>query len=319
MNSDYLQGPSGGRMTRLLATLALSATLGACVYSPLPEGSVTRLYHWPDRGEPIAERSLMPIGDRQTGYLFSDILSEQPGLADAGERAYLLESCLEDECYSAVVFPGQFRISKGGEVVGLVHLTALSTAMANYTAGLPQDEIPARLSTLARTMLRPGLKPVDYQGFLALDLHGKPGDAGRLKQPALLSRAQGQITAGSAPSLSQLMENGGVQTSDLVASETFLFSNSWDLAIDIDVSARRPGDVYLTVCGDYRRDGEQFVVDYSNCQLKTALNDGRFQGSLRLTGVTGALLVTLVSISNPDELEFIEWQRSDSGDQLTIR
>jgi hypothetical protein len=306
------------RYARLAFPILLSL-LSGCVYSPLPDGAVARLYHWPDRGTAIAERQLVPIGNEHIGYLFADILFEAPQLKDLPDRSYLLESCLDAICYSAVVFPGQFRLTNEGEVAGAVHLTSISTAIAADTAELGSDQVAHRIDTLTRLILGEDEEVTDYTHLLRLDLHGNPEHAQLLAHPALLEKADEKIALGETPRLSRLLQDAGIQTSELVASETFLFSNSWDFTIDLDVSGRQSGRLYLTLCGDYEQDGDGFAVDYSNCQLKTAVDDGKYTALLRLTGLTDRLLVTIVPMNNPQQVEYVEWRRDRDGDRLTVR
>ena len=48
-------------------------------------------------------------------------------------------------------------------------------------------------------------------------------------------------------------------------------------------------------------------MNYADCQLKAPLLQGRYTGSLRITGGVEQLLVILMPLEDPNAVEYVEW------------
>ena len=71
---------------------------------------------------------------------------------------------------------------------------------------------------------------------------------------------------------------------DLVSNSNFNFSSSYKLDVDVDISNNTKERAFLSVCSNFTEDdGEVKKIDYENCILRTGLDQGRYQGELKVT------------------------------------
>jgi hypothetical protein len=305
------------------ALLALLPVFSGCISSPLSADSVAALYSWSDRDTPIAQRKGMSITDYDgmfDGDLdFRNVLEELPGLKNGSGQPFLLEACEDEVCYFAVVFAEDFTLDKKGRVKGLVALTGISTAMYYEVMNLPAEQVRARLDALAESVLDQGMTERSYRSFISLDVRRLPDHRAKIHNDYIVEVAAAEIDGGNKPTLTELLAIVATRTSDLQASSDFNFSDAWDLSVDVDVSARISGPAYLTICSNFSETAEGYDVDYDNCQLKTALRDGAYQGSLKMTGTKTRLLVTLLDFSKPEQPQQLVWERGNPGDEIRLR
>ena len=238
-----------------------------------------------------------------------------------GGDALFLEACNEGRCYSAVMSLDLLQAAVERQAPAL-YLSALSTAIANEWAEQPATALGEHVQRLAHQLLSAPAGEQDYPTLLGLDLHNNPEHLGQLARPALLAEAEAQIAAQGAPTIGALLATAGLQTRELSASESFVFSSSRELAIDVDISARRTAPTFLSVCGNFTRPEGTYRVNYADCQLKAPLRQGRYTGSLRITGGVEQLLVILMPLENPNALEYVEWslpERDGSDREAVLR
>lgn len=237
------------------------------------------------------------------------------------DDALFLEACNEGRCYSAVMSLGLLQAAVQRQTPAL-YLSALSTAIANEWAEQPATALGEHVQRLAHQLLSAPAGEQDYPSLLGLDLHNNPEHLGQLARPALLAEAEAQIAAQGAPTIGALLATAGLQTRELSASESFVFSSSRELAIDVDISARRTAPTFLSVCGNFTRPEGTYRVNYADCQLKAPLLQGRYTGSLRISGGVEQLLVILMPLEDPNALEYVEWslpERDGSDRQAVLR
>lgn len=238
-----------------------------------------------------------------------------------GHDALFLQACNEGRCYSAVMSLDLLQAAVERQVPAL-YLSALSTAIANEWAEQAATALDERVQRLAQQLLSAPAGEQDYPSLLGLDLHNNPEHLGQLARPALLAEAEAQIAAQGAPTIGALLATAGLQTRELSASESFAFSSSRELAIDVDISARRTAPTFLSVCGNFTRPEGTYRVNYADCQLKAPLLQGRYTGSLRITGGVEQLLVILMPLEDPNALEYVEWslpERDGSDREAVLR
>lgn len=187
----------------------------------------------------------------------------------------------------------------------------LNTAIANEWDELSEAALGERL---AHRLLSVPKGEQDYARLLSLDLHNNPEHLAQLARPALLADAEAQIASNGAPGIGELIATAaGLQTRELFASGSFLFSSSRELTIDVDISARRTAPTFLSVCGDFTRRAGTYRVNYADCQFKTPLQKGRYTGVLRTAGGLEQILVTLMPLEDPSALRYIEWSLPERG------
>ena len=247
----------------------------------------------------------------------------QAGSARCPEEddALFLEACNEGRCYSAVMSLDLLQSAVERQAPAL-YLSALSTAIAHEWAEQPATALGEHVQRLAHQLLSAPAGEQDYPTLLSLDLHNNPEHLGQLARPALLAEAEAQIAAQGAPTIGALLATAGLQTRELSASESFVFSSSRELAIDVDISARRTAPTFLSVCGNFTQPEETYRVNYADCQLKAPLLQGRYTGSLRITGGVEQLLVVLMPLEDPNAVEYVEWslpERDGSDRQAVLR
>jgi len=307
----------------ICALLALVPVFSGCISSPLSADSTAALYAWSDRESPIAQRNGMSIVDYDgmfDGDLdFRNVLEQLPELKNAGGQPFLLEACEAEICYSAVVFAEDFTLDKKGRVKGLVALTGISTAMYYEVMDLPAEQVRARLDALAESVLAQGVAERSYRSFVSLDVRRLPDHRAKIHNEYIVEVAAAEIDGGNRPTLTELLAIVATRTSDLQASSDFSFSDAWDLSVDVDVSDRISGPAYLTICSSFSEVAEGFDVDYDNCQLKTALQAGAYQGTLKMTGTKTRLLVTVLDFGAPEKPQHLVWERGNPGDEIRLR
>ena len=307
-------------LRRSASLLAACALLGGCINSPQPAGSDAHLYHWEDRDIPVASRTGIMDTEYQ-GYFdgdldFTQLLIDAPDLYTGADAPYLLESCVEEVCYYAVLFPGDFRMKANGTIGGFAAMTPLSTAMYADVRELPAEQVRPRLDSLAALVTTDDAAG-DYAGFVTLDYQRVARHAALIADPAVSDEAERRIQAGELPSLSELL-GSSITTGDLQAPGDFIFSSAWQLVVDADVARRLP-NAYLAICREYQREGDGYDVNYGNCLLKTPLAEGRFQTELRMQSDATELLAVLIPLDDPEALEYHSWSRAADGETLTVR
>lgn len=237
------------------------------------------------------------------------------------DDALFLEACNEGRCYSAVMSLDLLQAAVQRQAPAL-YLSALSTAIANEWAEQPATALDEHVQRLAHQLLSAPAGEQDYPTLLGLDLHNNPEHLGQLARPALLAEAEARIAAQGAPTIGALLATAGLQTRELSASESFVFSSSRELAIDVDISARRTAPTFLSVCGNFTQPEGTYRVNYADCQLKAPLLQGRYTGSLRITGGVEQLLVVLMPLEDPNAAEYVEWslpERDGSDREAVLR
>lgn len=310
-------------LSRSLLSLGLIILATGCVNSPLPAGAKAELFAWEDRDQALVQRFAINDDTEEafyTGnYIFSDANKDLPALESRLDQPLVLRACHEDSCYFAVVFPGDYPVNKWGFLEGDVSLTGLSTALYHQVASLPANEVRARLDALSDMVLAASVEARSYADFLALDIRREAADREVLADANVAQEAETRVQRGEKPTLLALINQDATRTSELVASREFIFSDAWDLAVNIDVANRYDTPSYLMICPEFERVGSSYEVEYDNCALKTALINGRHDTTLRMTGTTRQLLVTIFPLSRPEALEHILWERGDSGDAMVVR
>lgn len=309
-------------VARVIAIAAASLLTTACVNSPLPDGTSAHIYTWDDRSTPVATRIALldasPGGYYTGNYVFSNLLRTNPTLDADPAAPAVIESCHEDSCYYAVVFPEDYAVGAGGWIQGSVSLTGLSTAMYHQVKELSAGEVRARLDALA-SMVVVEEEDEGYKAFLTLDTRRVEADREMMEDMVIVEEAADLVASGESPTLLDIINAGATKTKDLNVSSDFVFSDSWDLAVDVDISARNQGPSYLILCSEFSPNGAGYDVSYDNCLLKTVLVDGRFEGSLKMTGTTDTLLITVMSLLAPDDMEQTVWMRDESGSELSVQ
>lgn len=306
-----------------LPSLLLTAVLYGCIHSPLPGGTQAELFHWDDRDKALSTRDGISSDDF-SGFFdgdldWRDILLELNTRDTDADQPYLMKSCHTDTCYYAVLFPGDFIQEENGWLAGFAALSGISTLMYHEVKSLPAEQVREKLDELAWQVLGEGLGSRDYSAFIGLDAQRLPAHAEALSHEFLEMAAASEVDSGATPSIAQLLNASAVRTSELHAEADFVFSDAWTLEIDVDVSDRISSAAYLMICSDYKLDGDDYVVAYDNCQLKTALVDGRYAGDLRMTSRNSALLVSIMRLDAPQDMEQQIWVRGDQEDLLRLR
>lgn len=302
--------------------LLLGFVTTGCVTSPLPAGSTASLYAWENRSEAITSRTALGDQSKEEAYtgdfVFSDVLTTSPDIVREPSLPLIIKACQDEVCYYAVVFPEDYAMNEWDLVGGKVSLTGLSTAIYHQVKELPAGEVRARLNELTDLVLSEDVEERRYASLLALDL-GVEQSMSSLRDEALVVEAERLVAQGEQPMLMVLINAGVKNTSELAASRDFVFSDSWDLTVDVDISARTNAPSYLMICSDFERRANGYKVAYNNCALKTDLVDGRFESTLRMTGTTRELLVTIMPLENPEAVEQTVWVREGSDDSLRLR
>lgn len=104
-------------------------------------------------------------------------------------------------------------------------------------------------------------------------------------------------------------------TKDLSVSETFDFTSSYDVAVNINLGAGT--NRYLNICNDFQRTSGQTNVDYDSCVLQAPLDDGQYQGTLSLTNDSTELVVAIWTYSG-GEPEYYFWELENDGPLIEI-
>lgn len=319
-------------LKKTACVIAMGWMTTACVNSPLPAGSEAELFTWSNQPFPETQRTALldeAEGAFYTGnFVFSDVHKTNPSMLDVSNAPVVLRACDSGLCYYAVVFPNDYKLNDWGLVAGHVSLTGLSSAMYHQVKDLPAHEVEGRLNELADLLLSENVEQRSYADFLALDIRRNEAARDNLRDQDLATKAANLASEGYRPTLMSLI-NEGIETvenvakiektTDLTASREFVFSDSWDLEVDINISSSTNSPSYLMICGEFKELPSGYEVDYNNCALKTELVGGRLESTLRMTGNTRELLVTVMSLENPNDLKYTRWDRDESGPILRMR
>ncbi len=309
------------RLTTLLrrsAPAMLAPVLAGCIGSPLTGDTVAALYAWDNRDTPVTTREGSEWYGRSE-YPFFSVAKDHADLAEREQAPWLIESCNAQDCYRIVLFAEHFEVNlNNGNLKGSAQLSALSTLMMNQVEDLPANEVQAALNAQAARVLADG--SADYGEFVALDTASVIEHRDALLYSGLHDEAVALLQAKPGATIDDLLEQPAETTGELVADTTFDFDSSWELAIDVDVSARVDAALhYLLVCGEFDGDNNNYVIDYAACQLRAPLLSGQWQGDLKLTGGVEELLAVVMNTSDPANPEYTVWRKDSDGATLRIR
>ncbi len=289
------------------AAFAIGLNTSGCVYTSLSSSTHAELYRWDDSGLTlVASRNVMEDRESNRYFNFSDILIKDKTLEQLGDAPYVFRSCDVAVCHEIVLFHDNVEEGPHNLLIGGFAASGLSTAMYREVADLDPADARQALNELAAQLLRePGLDN-HYTEFVQLDLSAAQDNA-KLKSVAWESYAQEAISSGEEMSINQIVRSSVTATRDLSSDADFTFSTAQNIFLDIDVSERMTDNVHLSVCGDFQKSGIGYLVNYADCQLKVMMLDGSYQGSLRQSQAGGELLITLLPVSSPEDIEYFLW------------
>ena len=93
------------------------------------------------------------------------------------------------------------------------------------------------------------------------------------------------------------------KTADLVVAKNFTFDSARKLDVYVDVSNRAMTQSNFSLCKRYTKNSNgSYNVDFDSCLLKTALNNGQYQGNVNITNDVDKLISVvwfLDDIQNP--------------------
>ena len=102
---------------------------------------------------------------------------------------------------------------------------------------------------------------------------------------------------------------------DLNIAPGFELETHRELTLEVDVSARYQGNVYLNLC-----EGIQNKPNYAKCLLRTPLSDGQLITSLSVANDTSSLVAELIDLADPTQSDYTVWsaQTLSSISTLTV-
>lgn len=301
--------------------VAIVMVLGSCIGSPFPAGAVAELYRWDDLNSPVAARvglsSPVRNGYFNGDFSFWDLLQGQSFSDRELSAPWLLRTCHEDVCYSAVLFADLFELNSEQVLDGYASLTAISTAMANQVRGLPASDVRAALDGLASQVLISG--GTDYASFLALDPKRRIDHREKLISIEFFFESQEVIAQQPNATISMLLGYPAKTTEELAVPEGFLFDGSQRVSVDVDVSLRISESAHLLICSDFDTTIDGYDVDFGSCQLSTLLRNGSYSAELSLADSVAVLLAVILPLATPDDASYEVWSRESDGANFVIR
>ena len=98
-------------------------------------------------------------------------------------------------------------------------------------------------------------------------------------------------------------------TADLVVSSTFDLATYQVIEIDVDVSQRWSGKLYLNVCET--NGGDTPLLNYKNCLLKAPLKDGKLSASFSVSYSVNQLGAEILDPQNLGMTEVTIWDAEE--------
>lgn len=143
-------------------------------------------------------------------------------------------------------------------------------------------------------------KTLSVLSILTLVACGGGGDAG----------GESSSAPAPAPSPTPAVEQPqAVTTADLVVDANFTLNTFSEHTLDVDVSNRLNGRMFINVCELVDEVSEQ--LNYQSCLLTAPLKDGRLSISLTVSNSVDALGAEIVFPDNLDAHEIHYWTRLD--------
>ena len=105
------------------------------------------------------------------------------------------------------------------------------------------------------------------------------------------------------------------RTADLVASETFDFTSSYDVSVNVNLG---PGaNRYLNICNDFLRNGDQADINYGSCVLQTPLENGEYRGTMSLTNDIRDLAIAIWDYTGGEPTYYF-WNLDANGFAVSV-
>ena len=192
-------------MTRIICCAVLTALLGGCITAHFGGGQTAYLYTWDDQENPITTRVASDDDTTFRGLYFEtlqfgDVLEEHPDLDTHSATPYVLKLCDKTICYYSILFPGYYRLSNNGSVLGLGTINALTTAFYHQVKDRPMGEVQFWLDSWALQVVNgevPGQGDggVNYRDIATLDYYDSVANLELLIDPGMPDRAAAILDA----------------------------------------------------------------------------------------------------------------------------
>ncbi|XOV90616.1 MAG: hypothetical protein ACFHX7_12210 [Pseudomonadota bacterium] len=107
------------------------------------------------------------------------------------------------------------------------------------------------------------------------------------------------------------------RTAELVASNEFSFTSSYQLELNVNRAEVAAVPQYLTVCRQSEVGSEAKETGYEACLLRSPMPTGRFEGTVSVTSDVDQLAIALWRFDGTSP-EIVLWDRTRDGDRVFI-
>ena len=100
-------------------------------------------------------------------------------------------------------------------------------------------------------------------------------------------------------------------TSELIASKSFLFEQSYELEVSFTNDDSR--NIYLSVCSEFTEGESDISVNYNSCLLRTSI-ESDYSGTLSVANDKNRLVMAIWYLDDIDKPRYEVWERNDDTD-----
>ena len=107
-------------------------------------------------------------------------------------------------------------------------------------------------------------------------------------------------------------------TSDITTSETFKFTSSYSVNVDLSVSDDQMDQVFVNLCSGFESAGDGYEIDYDSCLVRSSLPGGRYTGEILVPNHVDSLLAEIRFFDADKSPDYQLWSNLSDGSTLVL-
>ena len=135
---------------------------------------------------------------------------------------------------------------------------------------------------------------------------------------SLMLASCGDETGTGADLSDTVAEPASGTTAELTADPRFVFATTSDVSVDIDISSWMTASAMLSVCSGYSSQSGVYDIDYSSCQIRGIIENGRFAERITLPNEVVSLVAEIRPLHDVNNPSVFEWS-NDGSEQFSVR
>lgn len=107
-------------------------------------------------------------------------------------------------------------------------------------------------------------------------------------------------------------------TGDLISDSSFEFTSGFDIKVNLMAVDQSSLKHFINVCSDYKQRNDEYIINYSSCQLRTTLVQAEQSFTLSLSSAETKLIAQIWPIKDNSVPINLFWNRSNDTNSWDI-